>query len=181
MKFSNIFRGNMLQDPPPPPPKNLHNGRSLGQNKNVSQSVNIFAWIRASELVCKKLGLQTMETELELCHCPWSAYIYGSFIYGHSLTEHRNIVDKPHWYSVCLEVILNTDIPQKESPNSLVITLTRLHAQTLPSYIKNATHLLNKLNQIDVLPPNAILVTLDVSPLYTNIPTNEGIDACRKL
>ena len=52
--------------------------------------------------------------------------------------------------------------------------------QTLPSYIKNTTHLLNKLKDLDVLPPNAILVTLDVSSLYTNIPTNEGIDACRK-
>ena len=53
--------------------------------------------------------------------------------------------------------------------------------QTLPSYIKNTTHLLNKLKDIDVLPSNAILVTLDVSSLYTNIPTNEGIDACRKI
>ena len=52
--------------------------------------------------------------------------------------------------------------------------------QTLPSYIKNTTHLLNKLKDLDVLPANAILVTLDVSSLYTNIPTNEGIDACRK-
>ena len=30
-----------------------------------------------------------------------------------------------------------------------------------------------------VLPTNAMLVTLDVSSLYTNIPLNEGIDACR--
>ena len=30
------------------------------------------------------------------------------------------------------------------------------------------------------LPNNAILVTLDVSSLYTNIPHNEGIDACRR-
>ncbi|XP_078372690.1 uncharacterized protein LOC144656333 [Oculina patagonica] len=52
--------------------------------------------------------------------------------------------------------------------------------QTLPSYIKNTTHLLNKLKQITDLPPNALLVTLDVSSLYTNIPTNEGINACRK-
>ena len=52
--------------------------------------------------------------------------------------------------------------------------------QTLPSYIKNTTHLLNKLKDLDVLPANAILATLDVSSLHTNIPTNEGIDACRK-
>ena len=53
--------------------------------------------------------------------------------------------------------------------------------QTLPSYVKNTTHLLNKLQDFDDIPPNALLVTLDVSSLYTNIPTTEGIDACRKL
>ena len=52
--------------------------------------------------------------------------------------------------------------------------------QTLPSYIKNTTHFLNKLKEIGELPSNAILVTLDVSSLYTNIPTNEGIEACRR-
>jgi len=51
--------------------------------------------------------------------------------------------------------------------------------QSPPSYVKNTTHLLNILKDIDVLPTNAILVTLDVSSLYTNIPTNEGINACR--
>ena len=47
------------------------------------------------------------------------------------------------------------------------------------SFIKDATHFLNKLDQLGHLPSNAILVTLDVSSLYTNIPHNEGIDACR--
>ena len=51
--------------------------------------------------------------------------------------------------------------------------------QSLPSYVKNTTHLLNILKEIDVLPTNAIIVALDVSSLYTNIPTNEGINACR--
>ena len=53
--------------------------------------------------------------------------------------------------------------------------------QTLPSYVKNTTHLLNKLQDFDDIPPNALLVTLDVSSLYRNIPTTESIDACRKL
>ena len=51
--------------------------------------------------------------------------------------------------------------------------------QLLPSYLKNTTHLLNIFKDIDVLPTNAMLVTLAVSSLYTNIQTNEGIDACR--
>ena len=53
--------------------------------------------------------------------------------------------------------------------------------QTLSSYVKNTTHLLNKLQDFDDIPPNALLVTLDASSLYTNIPTKDGIDACRKL
>ena len=53
----------------------------------------------------------------------------------------------------------------------LKIELTRI--------IKDTTHFLNKLEQLGQLPDNAFLVTLDVSSLYTNIPHNEGIDACR--
>ena len=51
--------------------------------------------------------------------------------------------------------------------------------QLLPSYVKNTTHLLNVLKDIDVLTTNAVLVTLDDSSLYTNILNNEGIDVCR--
>ena len=42
--------------------------------------------------------------------------------------------------------------------------------QTLPSYIKDTTHFLLQLQNLGPLPENAILVTLDVSSLYTNIP-----------
>ena len=51
--------------------------------------------------------------------------------------------------------------------------------QSLPSYIKDTTHFLLQLEQMGPLPDNAILVTLDVSSLYPNIPHNEGIEACR--
>ena len=50
---------------------------------------------------------------------------------------------------------------------------------TTHSFIKDTTHFLNKLGHLGHLPENASLVTLDVSSLYTNIPHNEGIDACR--
>ena len=62
---------------------------------------------------------------------------------------------------------------------------------TTHSFIKDTTHFLNKLEHLFFfkkkkklehlwqLPENAFLVTLDVSSLYTNIPHNEGIDACR--
>ena len=38
-----------------------------------------------------------------------------------------------------------------------------------------------KLSNLGNLPNDVILVTLDVSSLYTNIPQNQGIDACRNL
>ena len=49
--------------------------------------------------------------------------------------------------------------------------------EKLKSYIKDTTHFLNKLAEIDHLPDDAILVTMDVSALYTNIPHNEGLNA----
>ncbi|XP_078374399.1 uncharacterized protein LOC144657936 [Oculina patagonica] len=51
--------------------------------------------------------------------------------------------------------------------------------QALPSHIKDTTHFLLQLQNLGPLPDNALLVTLDVSSLYTNIPHNEGINACR--
>ena len=49
----------------------------------------------------------------------------------------------------------------------------------LPSYVKDTTHFLNKLHSISILPNDILLVTLDVSSLYTNIPHTEGIQAAR--
>ena len=50
---------------------------------------------------------------------------------------------------------------------------------TLESHIKDTTDILNKPSNLGNLPNNAILVTLDVSSLYTNIPHNQRFDACR--
>ena len=44
----------------------------------------------------------------------------------------------------------------------------------IPSYIKYTTDFFNK------LPDNFILVTLDVAALYSSIPHNNGIEACKK-
>ena len=49
----------------------------------------------------------------------------------------------------------------------------------LPSYIKDTAHFLNKLGSIFTLPNHSLLVILDVSSLYTNIPHTEGIQAAR--
>ena len=52
-------------------------------------------------------------------------------------------------------------------------------AQHLPSYIKDTSHFLRKLNTTKEINPRSILVTLDVKSLYTNIPNEEGISAVK--
>ena len=50
----------------------------------------------------------------------------------------------------------------------------------LPSFVKDTNDFLNKLLTISNLPTNSLLVTFDVSSLYTNIPHKEGINACEQ-
>ena len=48
---------------------------------------------------------------------------------------------------------------------------------TIPSYIKDSPHLISLLENTPI-PSNAILVTIDVSSLYTNISQDEGTEVC---
>ena len=48
---------------------------------------------------------------------------------------------------------------------------------TTPSYIKDSPYLILLLENTPI-PKNAILATIDVSSLYTNIPQDEGKEAC---
>lgn len=50
---------------------------------------------------------------------------------------------------------------------------------SISSYIKDTTHFLRIMSYIDSLPDNALLVILDVSCLYSNIPHGEGILTCK--
>ena len=51
----------------------------------------------------------------------------------------------------------------------------------IPSYIKDTTDFLLKLKSVGRVLPGSLLLTLHVRPLYTNIPHEEGIEACRSL
>ena len=50
----------------------------------------------------------------------------------------------------------------------------------IPSYIKDTTEFINKLASIKTIPSDVLLVTMDVTSLYTNIPHVDGVDACSK-
>ena len=49
--------------------------------------------------------------------------------------------------------------------------------RTIPSYIKDTTDILMKVQSLTNLPSDTLIVTLDISSLYTNIPHEEGIAA----
>ena len=51
----------------------------------------------------------------------------------------------------------------------------------LPSHIQDTTHFLSKLLKLPSLPQNTLLVTLDVTSIYTNIPHEEGTRACEEI
>ena len=50
----------------------------------------------------------------------------------------------------------------------------------IPSYLQDSTHFLRIINSMGTLPTEALLVTMDVTSLYTNIPHEEGVRACKE-
>ena len=50
---------------------------------------------------------------------------------------------------------------------------------TIPSSIKDTNDFLQSLRATGPLPPDSLLVTLDVSTLYPSIPHNDGLSALR--
>ena len=51
----------------------------------------------------------------------------------------------------------------------------------IPSFIKDTTHFLQILDNLPAIPEQALLATLDVSSLYTNIPLSEAKTAIEKV
>ena len=50
----------------------------------------------------------------------------------------------------------------------------------IPSFLKDTTGLLSKLNDIThLVTPESLFVTMDVNSLYTNIPHSDWVEACR--
>lgn len=51
------------------------------------------------------------------------------------------------------------------------------YVQTLPAYIKDSTDFREKCSIIDNLSDETLLLTLDITSLYTNIPHEGGLEA----
>ena len=54
-------------------------------------------------------------------------------------------------------------------------------AQKVKSFIKDTNHFLSKLKSLGKLPQEAILCTIDVVGLYSNIPHSEGLNSLRRV
>ena len=54
------------------------------------------------------------------------------------------------------------------------------HVKEFKSYVKDSTDFIWKINSMEKIPDNSILVTMDVRSLYTYIPNKEGIEAVEK-
>ena len=67
------------------------------------------------------------------------------------------------------------------NPTSTIAEFVDFHLQPIAekqrSYVKDTGDFLRKISQLKKLPKDAILVTMDVASLYTNIPHAEGINA----
>ena len=83
-----------------------------------------------------------------------------------------------------LQTLINrTDIVIKpaDKGKATVILITDDYKKECYRQLNDSKFFLRKLDDLKELPPGSLLVTLDVSSLYTNIPHKEGIEACRKL
>ena len=50
--------------------------------------------------------------------------------------------------------------------------------ESLPSYVKDTSYFITKIHNLKGNSSECILVTLDVTSLYSNIPNDDGIKAC---
>ena len=77
----------------------------------------------------------------------------------------------------------NPGRPAISSVNCHTSSISKYHlqpiAQQIPSYIKNKSDFLRKVNKKETVPDNSYLVSLDVRSLYTNIANCEGIKAVK--
>ena len=55
------------------------------------------------------------------------------------------------------------------------------HVQNLPYYLQDTTDFLRKQDALGPLPPDTLLVSMDVTSLYTNIPHQDGMQACEEV
>jgi hypothetical protein len=67
-----------------------------------------------------------------------------------------------------------------EKISKFIDFLLRPFVENLPSHIKDTTDYLKKMENLTI-PENITLASMDATSLYTSIPHDDGIAACRKI
>ena len=65
-----------------------------------------------------------------------------------------------------------------ENVSAFLDGILKSHMESLPYYNKDTTGFITKIRQFPPLLEDSFLVTLDVRALNSNIPHNDGIEAC---
>ena len=105
------------------------------------------------------------------------------------LTEHLNEPRTPVFYRLPKIHKMFSNFPPlrpivsgyKSCSNRLseyLDSFLKFQAQKCNSYVRDTKDFLNKINDLQNLPSNSTLVTMDVSSLYTNKDHNEGAESC---
>ena len=90
------------------------------------------------------------------------------------------LLPKIHKPSTPCRPIVNSTGSVTEKISAFVDLHLRKFIPRIPSYVKDTTHFINITKNIQ-LEPQDILVTIDVSSLYINIPHTEGTAAINKM
>ena len=116
----------------------------------------------------------------------WRNYVFsrkssGRFLHGQPLKT-CILEDSNFWHTPKDSLSKQPGRPVVSSVNSHTEKLSayvdeflRPLPAALPSYTKDTTDFIKRLRRMDKVPKDSILVTLDVSSLYTNIDTEEGL------
>ena len=67
-----------------------------------------------------------------------------------------------------------------ENISTFIDSILQYLMQFIPSNIKDTTEFINKDASAKTIPPDGLLVPMDVTSLHTNIPHVDGVDACCK-
>ena len=85
---------------------------------------------------------------------------------------HKGVLPPP-----CRPIVSGNDSPS-ERISQFVDYFLKPMVPLIPSYVKDTSDFIRKIENLPDIPDNCYLATLDVSALYTNIPHSEGIQAC---
>ena len=85
------------------------------------------------------------------------------------------LLPKIHKKNVPGRTICSSIIHPSSNISKFVHEHIKKYVPKTKSYVRDTQHFISRLKQLGPIPENALLVTLDVNSLYTNIPNHEGI------